>query len=175
MKIKINSSLAIILFLAISLSACEDFLEEQPESFIAPENLYTSASGAILGVNGIYDILNFIGASRREHYLLTEIASDDAQYTAGNASRVELSNLVLEAQQRLEGWVQKVNWTQNPAWNKFLKTLTNWKDPILNFIESGISNAVTEGCNNLVRYIRRISFGIPNFEHMRLRVLVNST
>ncbi len=80
-----------------------------------------------------------------------------------------------EAQQRLEGWVQKVNWTQNPAWNKFLRTLTNWKDPILNFIESGISNAVTEGCNNLVRYIRRISFGIPNFEHMRLRVLVNST
>jgi transposase len=80
-----------------------------------------------------------------------------------------------EAQQRLEGWVQKVNCTQNPAWNKFLKTLTNWKDPILNFVESGISNAVTEGCNNLVRYVRRVSFGIPNFEHMRLRVLVNST
>ena len=45
----------------------------------------------------------------------------------------------------------------------------------LNFVASGISNAVTEGCNNLVRYSRRISFGIPNFEHMRLRVLVNST
>lgn len=80
-----------------------------------------------------------------------------------------------QAQQRLERWMQEVQWTQNPTWNKFLKTLTNWKDPILNFVVSGISNAVTEGCNNLVRYVRRISFGIPNFEHMRLRVLVNST
>lgn len=75
----------------------------------------------------------------------------------------------------LERWVQEVRFTKNPAWSRFLKTLTNWNDPILNFVESGISNAVTEGCNNLVRYVRRISFGIPNFEHMRLRVLVNST
>lgn len=80
-----------------------------------------------------------------------------------------------QAEQWLERWLQEVRWTQNPAWDKFLKTLVNWKDPILNFVASGISNAVTEGCNNLVRYIRRVSFGIPNFEHMRLRVLVNST
>lgn len=80
-----------------------------------------------------------------------------------------------QAERWLERWMQEVRYTQNPAWDKFLKTLTNWKDPILNFIASGISNAVTEGCNNLVRYIRRISFGIPNFEHMRLRILVNST
>jgi transposase len=64
-----------------------------------------------------------------------------------------------QAEGWLERWVQEVRWTQNPAWDTFLKTLANWKDPILNFIESGISNAVTEGCNNLVRYIRRISFG----------------
>ena len=75
----------------------------------------------------------------------------------------------------LERWITEVRFTENPAWNKFLKTLTNWKDLILNFVESGISNAVTEGCNNLVRYVRRLSFGIPKFEHMRLRVLANST
>lgn len=75
----------------------------------------------------------------------------------------------------LKRWVQEVRLSQNPAWNKFLKTLDNWKDPILNFVESGISNAVTEGCNNFVRYVRRVSFGMPNFEHMRLRVLANST
>lgn len=80
-----------------------------------------------------------------------------------------------QAGQWLERWVQEVRFTKNPAWSRFLKTLTNWKDPILNFVESGISNAVTEGCNNFVRYVRRVSFGIPKFEHMRLRVLANST
>lgn len=78
-----------------------------------------------------------------------------------------------QASQWLESWIQEVQATQNPVWNKFINILTNWKDLILNFVESGISNAVTEGLNNLIRYVKRISFGIPNFEHMRLRVLAN--
>ncbi len=74
----------------------------------------------------------------------------------------------------LEQWIKDVQFTENPKWETFLKTLNNWKDQILNFVGSGISNAVTEGLNNLIRYIKRISFAIPNFEHMRLRVLTNS-
>ena len=58
---------------------------------------------------------------------------------------------------------------------KFLQTLHNWQDMILNFADSGITNAVTEGFNNVIRYIRRISFAIPNFDHVRLRVLTYST
>lgn len=79
-----------------------------------------------------------------------------------------------QASQWLEQWIEDVGFTQNQNWEKFLKTLNNWKDAILNFVESRISNAVTEGLNNLIRYIKRISFAIPNFEHMRLRVLATS-
>lgn len=79
-----------------------------------------------------------------------------------------------QARKWLEGWMREVQFTKNPAWDKFLKTLGNWKDLILNFVDSGISNAVTEGLNNLIRYMRRLSFGISNFEHMRLRILVSS-
>ena len=57
---------------------------------------------------------------------------------------------------------------------QFLKTLENWKEMILNFVASDISNAVTEGLNNLIRYMRRFSFGLPSFEHMRLRILASS-
>ena len=92
MKIKKSLYLANIFLSFFLLTGCDNFLEEEPVSFIAPENLYTSEEGAISGVNGIYDILNFLGASRREHYLMTEVTSDDAQYTRGDASRVELSN-----------------------------------------------------------------------------------
>ena len=79
-----------------------------------------------------------------------------------------------QATQCLEKWVQEVERLGEKKWDKFLKTLNNWKEYILNFVESRISNAVTEGLNNLIRYIKRISFAIPNFEHMRIRVLCNS-
>lgn len=79
-----------------------------------------------------------------------------------------------QASRWLERWIKEVEGSKNPAWNKFLKTLSNWKDLILNFVDSGISNALTEGLNNMVRYMRRLSFGLPNFEHMRLRILATS-
>lgn len=80
-----------------------------------------------------------------------------------------------DAYQRVEQWIKDVHFTGNDKWAKFLKTLNNWKDPILNFIETRTTNAVTEGLNNVIRYIRRISFAIPNFENMRLRVLAYSS
>lgn len=79
------------------------------------------------------------------------------------------------AAQRLEQWIEDVRFTGNEKWEAFLKTLNNWKDSILNFVETHISNAVTEGLNNVIRYVRRISFAIPNFQHMRLRVLAGSS
>ena len=79
-----------------------------------------------------------------------------------------------QARTWLQRWEKEVRSTKNPAWDKFLKTLGNWKELILNFVDSGICNAVTEGLNNLIRYLRRLSFGIPNFEHMRLRILASS-
>ncbi|MEM9831998.1 MAG: ISL3 family transposase [Bacteroidota bacterium] len=84
-----------------------------------------------------------------------------------------------QAREWLERWLRDVRFTADPAWTKFLKTLSNraadrWKELILNFVESGISNAVAEGLNNLIRYMRRLSFGVSNFEHMRLRILVSS-
>lgn len=78
------------------------------------------------------------------------------------------------AAQWIEQWVEDVRLTGNDTWEKFLKTLNNWQELILNFVESGISNAATEGLNNLIRYVRRISFAIPNFKHMRLRILASS-
>jgi transposase len=86
----------------------------------------------------------------------------------------EYSNTKQQALKHIQQWVEDARFLQNRHWNKFIKTLSNWLDYILNFIELRITNAVTEGLNNLIRYLKRISFAIPNFEHMRLRVLANS-
>jgi len=71
-------------------------------------------------------------------------------------------------------WIQHAQKLDYKPLNKFIKTLQNWKQPIAAFANEHISNAVTEGLNNFLRYFKRISFGLPNFEHMRLRILVAS-
>jgi transposase len=56
----------------------------------------------------------------------------------------------------------------------FLTTLTNWLEPIANYGYERLTNAVTEGLNKVIRYVKRISYGLPNFAHLRLRVLAQA-
>ncbi|MCB0847743.1 MAG: transposase, partial [Bacteroidetes bacterium] len=58
--------------------------------------------------------------------------------------------------------------------NIFLKTLNNRIKQITAFAQYRVTNAITEGLNNIIRYFKRISFGIPNFKNMRLRILIQS-
>lgn len=74
---------------------------------------------------------------------------------------------------QLTTWAKEAHMLALPVLAPFLKTLANWQEHIANFAESRLTNAATEGLNNIIRYVKRISFGLPNFEHMRLRVLLN--
>jgi len=79
-----------------------------------------------------------------------------------------------EMKELLNIWTQQALKLEQPTLNKFVKTVQNWMSNIASFANTRISNAVTEGLNNLIRYVKRISFGISNFEHLRLRVLAKS-
>jgi transposase len=50
-------------------------------------------------------------------------------------------------------------------------TLTKWKEEILNYFTTKLTNAKTEGYNNLAKLVQRRSFGFKNFENYRLRLL----
>lgn len=76
--------------------------------------------------------------------------------------------------QSLEHWIEHAQELKYKPLNKFVKTLQNWKQEIAAFANSRASNAVTEGLNNFLRYFKRISFGLPNFDNMRLRILAAS-
>jgi transposase len=77
-------------------------------------------------------------------------------------------------QNAIHSWIQHAKKLNYEPLNKFINTLKNWKEPIAAFANQRISNAVTEGLNNFLRYFKRICFGLPDFEHMRLRVLASS-
>ncbi|MEL7196594.1 MAG: ISL3 family transposase [Bacteroidota bacterium] len=75
----------------------------------------------------------------------------------------------------LNQWIERVQASaKSEYWESFLNTLCNWKGYILNFVDTRITNAATEGLNNIIRHIKRISFGMHNFEHLRLRVLART-
>lgn len=71
----------------------------------------------------------------------------------------------------LQDWIEQATKLEHHQTNKFIKTLQNWMTNIASYANTFATNAVTEGLNNLIRHIKRISFGIPKFEHLRLRVL----
>ena len=51
-------------------------------------------------------------------------------------------------------------------------TLRNWWDVILNYFQDHITSGFVEGMNNKLKLIKRTGFGYRNFEHFRLRVLM---
>lgn len=69
----------------------------------------------------------------------------------------------------LRQWIKKAD--EMPMLGAFVNTLIRWMKPITNYAHQRLTNAATEGLNNLIRYVKRIGFGIPNFNHMRARIL----
>ena len=62
--------------------------------------------------------------------------------------------------------------TYSPELNRLGRTLRSWRTQITNWHRSRVTNGPTEAANNLAKLIKRVSFGITNFDHYRTRVLL---
>ena len=89
-----------------------------------------------------------------------------AHFESASSSAVLLLNL--------QTWIGEARALNYDGLLPFIKTLTNWLTPIANYAHQRLTNAITEGLNNVIRYMKRISYGLPNFEHLRLRVLAQA-
>ena len=72
---------------------------------------------------------------------------------------------------RLKEWCRSALALGVAGLETFCKTLGNWMDKIANYFISRSSNGQTEGFNRGIRSILWRAFGIPNFAHLRLRIL----
>jgi transposase len=70
----------------------------------------------------------------------------------------------------LSAWVLKANSTGNKYLAKFITTLKNWWEEILNFFMERITNGFVEALNGVLRMIMRVAFGYSNFANFKLRV-----
>ena len=76
------------------------------------------------------------------------------------------------ALEHLAAWMRDVEQSGLARLTKFVTTLRNWWDVILNYFPNRLSSGLVECLNNKLKLIKRLAYGYRNFTHFRLRVLV---
>jgi transposase len=68
-------------------------------------------------------------------------------------------------------WINNAEKSGIKDFEKCAATFRRWSKEILNAFKYGYTNGPTEGYNNKIKVLKRISFGIRNFERFRNRIL----
>ena len=68
-------------------------------------------------------------------------------------------------------WIRNAESCGIKEFEKCAKTFRYWSKEILNAFKYGFTNGPTEGFNNKIKVLKRISFGIKNFDRFRNRIL----
>jgi transposase len=77
------------------------------------------------------------------------------------------------AKARLDSWKERVKATGLKSLDRFLGTLANWEEWILNYFSSGkVTNGVVEGLNNKIKLIKRRGYGYTHNGNFRQRILI---
>lgn len=76
-----------------------------------------------------------------------------------------------EAKNELQNWFFLAEQFNLPEFKHCITTFTKWSDEITRIVEHKLSNGYTEGVNNKIKVLKRISFGIRNFNRFRNRIL----
>lgn len=71
---------------------------------------------------------------------------------------------------KIYAWLQTVEPEIKPFFSDLVKAWINWEDYILTYFTHPVTNATTEGINNLIRVIDRLGRGY-SFEALRAKIL----
>ena len=75
------------------------------------------------------------------------------------------------AKKLLSDWLYRAETSLIPQFNDCTRAIHNWSKYILNSFDVPYTNGFTEGCNNKTKVLKRVSFGVRNFERFRNRIL----
>ncbi|HEX2026947.1 MAG TPA: transposase [Nitriliruptorales bacterium] len=94
----------------------------------------------------------------------------DRQEAVREIYRIDDANVALEWVSELADSMTDV--TYAPEIRQLGRTLRQWAPQIAAWHRSRASNGPTEAANNLAKRIKRVAFGMTNFVHWRVRVLL---
>ena len=76
------------------------------------------------------------------------------------------------AKEYLERWITGVKESGLKFLNKFAETVKEWKEEILNYFQTRVTNSFVEGMNNKIKLLKRIGYGFRNRQNFALRIIV---
>ena len=76
-----------------------------------------------------------------------------------------------EGKQRLADWLFSVETMDLPEFQDCTKAYRNWFQEILNSMDVPWTNGFIEGCNNKTKVLKRVCYGMRNFNNFRKRIL----
>lgn len=85
----------------------------------------------------------------------------------------ELSLSHEQAQHRLDCWQAKVEQSNLTCFDKFLRTLDNWRDEIVNYFKNRFNSGFVEGLNNKIKTIKRRCYGLTQVPHVFQRIFLD--
>lgn len=77
------------------------------------------------------------------------------------------SKTVKTMRRRIEQLIEKLRVFNIKQSIKLADTITSWKKEIINIVEYKINNGFVEGNNNKIKVIKRVSYGLRNYERFR--------
>jgi transposase len=110
----------------------------------------------------------------REHLaLMFEIAPRlaDAYRVKNDFLEVMHAKSSQEGRQKLIRWLCEVEAMDLPEFADCTRACHNWFQEILNALDAPWTNGFTEGCNNKIKVLKRVCFGMRNFDSFRKRIL----
>ena len=80
-----------------------------------------------------------------------------------------------EGKKRLVDWLFSIEVMDLPEFADCTKAFHNWFQEILNSLDVPWTNGYIEGCNNKTKVLKRVSYGMRNFNNFRKRILFCNT
>lgn len=74
-------------------------------------------------------------------------------------------------EESLRSWIEDAYGSDIEPFVKCALTYRHWFSPIVQSVRHKYTNGFTEGCNNKIKVLKRISFGLQNFRRFRSRIL----
>ena len=109
--------------------------------------------------------------------LMFEIAPRlaDAYRIKNDFLSVIRSKSSVEGKQQLVDWLFSVEVMDLPEFSDCTKAYHNWFQEIINSMDVPWTNGYIEGCNNKTKVLKRVSYGMRNFNNFRKRILFCNT
>jgi transposase len=78
-----------------------------------------------------------------------------------------------QAQHHLDRWQAKVEQSDLSCFDKFVRTLENWREEIVNYFKKRFSSGFVEGLNNKIKTIKRRCYGLTDVQHVFQRIFLD--